>query len=506
MAGYSRKYARLYLREAAAALLFLMAVGIGFFVYYWDPSSYRNELTITGGSASGSRSHIARRLTDESRKQGIKLRLVEFKGSKQALRTVNEGSIDLALVQGGLDPTTYPHVRQLASLHVEPLHLVVKPEIHSSVEKSLANLRGKSVNLSSLESGTHDLALEVLRFAGLKAGEGEEKPDYQLSTASYAELETRIESGDLPDAIFAVSDLPSPTVRKLVAKRRYQLVSLPFGEAFSIDSLTEGGENESRENKARPSDVSRCRIYPTVIPAFTYGMEPPTPAVPLSTFGPRLLLVAHESVPTRAARLVLEAVFSTGFAQYYQPPLDPTLLDLSPEYPLHAGTEEFREHHKPLLAGDLIDLLEKGTSLAGAIAGALFFLWQWLRQYYRRKRELGFESYMIKVAAIEQQALGLEMDAMLDLKELLRLQVELSRLKNEALTRFAEGKLEGEELISGFVTHVNDARNYLTRLILHERDNLENRAQTENRPAELLWKETLGDLPSQFHGPIDETE
>ena len=84
---------------------------------------------------------------------------------------------------------------------------------------------------------------------------------------------------------------------------------------------------------------------------------------------------------------------------------------------------------------------------------------------------------------------------MLDLKELLKLQVELNRLKNEAIARFAEGKLEGEALISGFIAHVNDARNYLNRLILHERENLEDRARFENRSSRELWHEKMG------HGP-----
>ena len=252
--------------------------------------------------------------------------------------------------------------------------------------------------------------------------------------------------------------------------------------------------------------MARFRIYPTLIPAFTYGVEPPSPPEPLATFGPRLLLVAHKSISPLAVRRVLEAIFSGEFAQYYRPPLDPSLLDLAPEYPWHLGTDEFREYHKPILAGDVVDLLEKTTSLAGAIAGALFFLWQWLRQYYRRKRELGFEAYILKVAAIEQKALDLELGAMLDLKELLRLQVDLSRIKNEALSRFAEGRLEGEALISGFVTHVNDARNYLTRLILHERDNLENRAQSENRPAEELWFETIGEWPGEIRQAPREPE
>ncbi len=158
----------------------------------------------------------------------------------------------------------------------------------------------------------------------------------------------------------------------------------------------------------------------------------------------------------------------------------------------HDGTADYVEFNKPLVAGDVIDLMEKGTSLVGGLLGGGFFLWQWIRHRYRRKRELGFESYMIKVAAIEEQALGLEMQAMLDLGELLKLQRELGRLKNEALARFAEGKLEGEQLMSGFVSHVNDARNYLNRLILHERDNLEARASQQDRPTQALWDETVG--------------
>jgi hypothetical protein len=190
----------------------------------------------------------------------------------------------------------------------------------------------------------------------------------------------------------------------------------------------------------------------------------------------------------------LDAVFSGDFAQYYRPPLDSSLLELAPEYPWHAGTEEFRQYNKPLLAGDVIDLLEKGSSLAGAIAGALFFLWQWVRQRSRRSRELGFEAYMVKVATVERQTLEREVASSLELKELLRLQVELNRLKNEAISRFAEGKLEGEALMSGFLTHVNDARSHIARLILHERDNLENRAELEHRSSAELWAETVGEI------------
>src|SRR5439155_1160007 len=75
--------------------------------------------------------------------------------------------------------------------------------------------------------------------------------------------------------------------------------------------------------------------------------------------------------------------------------LDPALLDLPPELDWHDGTVAFRERNKPLIIGDAVDFLEKGTSLVGGLLGGGFFLWQWYRQRRRRRRELGFESYML---------------------------------------------------------------------------------------------------------------
>ena len=75
----------------------------------------------------------------------------------------------------------------------------------------------------------------------------------------------------------------------------------------------------------------------------------------------------------------------------------------------------------------------------------------------------------------------------------MQLQDELTQIKREALERFAAGELEGEELMSGFLVHASDARDFLIRLILHERENLEDRARAQDRPAEALWNEAVGE-------------
>ena len=251
MSARPLRYNRRYFREVLAATLFLLAVGIGLYLYFANPPSFDRQITITGGSSAGLRSQIARRLAVESRKQGLRLRVVESEGSKQALDRVDRGLLDMALVQGGLDPATHSHVRQLAALHIEPLHLLVKPDLAPSVRAQLANLRGKTVNLSTPGTGTHDLSLEVLKFAGLRPRRGDGAGDFKVSTASYRELEAQVDRGELPDAVFTVSDLPSPLVRLLIARRQYQLVPLPFGEAFSLDSFEDQADPEGPRRKAR---------------------------------------------------------------------------------------------------------------------------------------------------------------------------------------------------------------------------------------------------------------
>src|SRR5262249_62307780 len=101
----------------------------------------------------------------------------------------------------------------------------------------------------------------------------------------------------------------------------------------------------------------------------------------------------------------------------------------------------------PLIAGDVIDLIEKEVSIIGVLAGGILCLVQWLRRRYRWRRERGFEAYILRVARVERQALALSRAPALDLPALLQLQDELTRFKAEALQRFADGELDGEELM-----------------------------------------------------------
>jgi hypothetical protein len=175
----------------------------------------------------------------------------------------------------------------------------------------------------------------------------------------------------------------------------------------------------------------------------------------------------------------MEAIFKTGFVQVGKPALSPHLLELPPEFALHAGTEQYLRRNQPLIAADLMAWAEKGARIGAPTMVGLLSIWQWYRQRRLRQRELGFKHHMLQVTQIEQRVLELESAATLDRGTLLHLQHSLSHLKKKVLDQFAEGELEGKELMAGFVTAVNDTRNYLTRLILYERDHSKEPAHHE---------------------------
>jgi TRAP-type uncharacterized transport system substrate-binding protein len=479
-------------RDGAFALLGLGALGLAVFFAFHEPGEKPIRLRVTAGRAAGERFRIAEVLRREGERRKIKIELVETAGSDEALREVDAGRIDAALAQGGLDPGDRPNLRQVASLHVEPLHLLVKEEFHAEISAKLSALRGKVVGLGERGSGTFCLAHEVTGFAGLKPG------DFVANTGGYAELRGEPDRARLPDAVFMVSTLPSPVARHLVTSKRFRLVPLPFFEAFTLGALDQDPA-PARRGDEPAARIERRHVYAAKIPAFAYGVEPGVPPEAIDTIGTRLLLVANKDVSSATVGRLLDVVLASPFAQAVQPAIDVRSLELAPEIPWHEGTLAYLRRNAPVIAGDVVDLLEKEVSILAATLGGLFFLAQWLRRRYRRRRDLGFESYIVRVTDVERRAMALERAATLDLAALLGLQAELSRLKGEALERFAEGVLEGSEMMSGFVTHVSDTRDYLTRLILHEREYIEKLARLRGLGAEVLWREAL-----THPGPQDE--
>jgi TRAP-type uncharacterized transport system substrate-binding protein len=448
----------------------LTALALAFFVYYHSPRVRSYHLRMTAGDARGTRHHLANLLRNKAAPLGLQLDVEETAGSEAALDLVNTHKLDLALVQGALRVDDRPHVRQVATLGVEPLHLLVKSEFAKAVAAHLTALDGKTIHPGTPGSGTHSLSTAVLAFVGLHPRVPDRAGGYLVSALTKQQLTTEQDRSRLPDAVFLVSSLPAEMARVLVQDRDFRLVPLAFGEAFSLDGLNGMDDAGSSAGQA---EIEMGRIGVATIPAYVYRVEPPVPETPLSTLGTRLLLVAHQDVDPGAVRRLVDAVYASEFASASRPALDAKLLDLPPEFPWHEGTRIYLARNTPVVSGVLMDATHKGFAIFAAAASGLFVLWQWLKQRGRFLRDRGFNKYISEVTRIEERAARLERSGGGTPQQFLALRDDLMRLKTEALDAFTEGELAGHELMQGFLVQVNDVRDYVTRLLGQSRETSE---------------------------------
>jgi TRAP-type uncharacterized transport system substrate-binding protein len=404
------------------------------------------------------RHRLALSLGDAVRQRNVTFDLVSCHGSEEALDLVNRGEVDVALVQGALTPAGRPNVRQVAALHAEPMHLLVKNELYQGATKSLTVLHGKTVDLEEVGSGTHALAVAILEFAGLHPRDQDPSGGYIPVSLDRKQILEEKDTSRLPDAVFLISSLPSSTTMALVHRHGYRLIALPFAEAFALGSLTAPVADDQ-------AHIVRGRIQATTIPAYTYGVEPAVPALPLPTLGTRLLVVANKDVPPAAVYEIIEGISDAELGRVMRPSWDGKLLDLPPEFPWHDGTVLYQHRNAPLLSGQAVDSARQGFAIFAAGVSGLFVLWQWSKEHRKGSRSKGVNTYLAQANRIEQRILESERGQPIGAAELNTLRDELGRLKTQALEECARDDLAGKELLPGFLTQVHHIRELLARLI-----------------------------------------
>jgi len=476
--------------RAGLAALALLTIGLAALAAVSLRPHVVKPLTFTAGSSGTARTVFAEALAS-----GVGGRVVETTGIPDALEQVETGSIDVALVPGTFRFGDLPHVRQVATLHFAALHLLVKAELASDFADSLTALRGKTIDLGVQGRPEFGIAAALLDFVGIRPESRSSPEGFVPRALAPSDLLASLagqKRDALPDVIFLLETLPSPIVQTLVEKHSYRLVPIPFADAFAMSALTHEWRTIASSHPSIQG-LQREFVYDTIIPADTYGIDPPVPPIPLHTLGARILLVARDDVDADTIEQLIDVVYHTRLAQTTHPALDVSLLRLPPELPLHRGTIAYLKRDQPLITGAATSALSAVLSGSGAFFGASLFLWQWYRQRVRRQREQTFESYIRKVAAIERQVGELERGDSLKVEPLLELQRELARLKNEALERFSSGELEGRELISGFLTHVNDARDFVGQLIVYVRNSSGQSAAARSDLAEVVRSQAIAD-------------
>jgi TRAP-type uncharacterized transport system substrate-binding protein len=388
-------------------------------------------------------------------------------GTLEALEEVDSpNEIKLALIVGGVTARDYPHVRTVATLSKEHLHLLVKPELAQS---GIAGLRGKRIFLGPPTTASYHVARDVLGFVGFRPAVGDKDGGYAIDPTPREQVLrelARIKSlggparaeaiARLPDAAMVLAPLPSPFAKELVADFGYRLVPLPFAEAYGLDNLG--------PPTAEGVHIDRSMLTPGAIPAYTYGSNPAEPAKECPTICFPLVLVAEDDVDSEAVSALLKVLYDSPLQTLIRPP---ALNEQVNAFPRHPGTERYLHRNDPLLTPEVAARLGTVVGGTGAFISGMIAFYGFLRLRHLNR----FESYYREIGQIEMIARGQEDDpaAPADVPSLRAyLERRLTALKCKVLDDFAEGGLKGEGLMAGIIALINDTRESLAGMVTAE--------------------------------------
>ena len=318
------------------------------------PRSY--ELTISGGNMLENRHFFAKTVQSVGVKYGLAITVVPTETSTQALELVNQGKIDAALIQGGLD-RVYPNVEQVATLAPEIVHLVVRSDI-----KSVTNLRGTVINVGEKRGTTEYIVGRILGYSGYEYG-----IDYSTTYYSPDQL-VQLPPDRLPDAAFVVSTVPSFLVEFLVKERGYTMIEIPFPGALAI----------------RYGWIQSVTVQP-----YTYNVSPAVPVQAITSIGINMMLVANKGAATAPLEKLIEAIFDRGVANRLNLTLDDTTITQSTGYPLSEATRAYLARNDSIFVKETFEKAKNWFEalLSTATSILLVYKWFWSVEEVPEKKE-----------------------------------------------------------------------------------------------------------------------
>ncbi len=334
-----------WIRNTLGILLVVAVVGIcGWQVYKLIPRSY--ELDLSGGNMLENRHFFAKAVQGVGVKYGLAINVAPVDTNTQALELVNNGKLQAALVQGGLD-RVYPNVQQVATLAPEVVHLVVRPEI-----KSVADLRGTVINVGEKRGASEYVTGRILSYSGYQEG-----IDYSTTNYSPDQL-VQLPPGRLPDAAFVISTVPSFLVEFLVKERGYKMIEIPFPGALAF----------------RYGWIQSVTVQP-----YTYSVSPAVPEQGITSIGINMMLVANKNVPVEPLEKLLETIFDRGVANRLNLTLDDTAITQSTGYPLSPATFAYLDRNESIFSKQTVDTAKTWFEAILSTATSLLVVYKWFK-------------------------------------------------------------------------------------------------------------------------------
>ncbi|MBI5900544.1 MAG: C4-dicarboxylate ABC transporter substrate-binding protein [Rhodocyclales bacterium] len=260
--------------------ILLIGIAVALAAFLFLNTAAPRTLTITSGPAGSSFQRTAERYQKILERDGVTLKILPSDGSADNLKRLAdpEQHVDVGFVLGGAaGDKTHDRLMSLGSIAYQPLAIFYRGE----KRELLSAFKGMRINIGPAGSGTHDLALALLKLNGIAPGADTVIDETDFDDPAKALAENRV------DVIFLMGDSTDRTViRKLMRDGGIRLFSFAQADAYvrRIHTL----------NKLH-------------LPRGSLDFGHDLPPDDIWLIGPTVQLVARESLHPALSDLLLEA-------------------------------------------------------------------------------------------------------------------------------------------------------------------------------------------------------
>jgi len=245
-----------------------------------------DTLVLASGPPGGAYAEVAQALSERALKAGVPFDVLPGEGSVANVRALADGSVQFALVQndiaaaalagtGRFAGAVVPELRAVASLFPETVQLVVRA---GGPIRSLADLKGRRVDLGLERSGTRANALAILAAYDIPLDSLAAR-----SGSSLPEAARLLASGRI-DALFTTVHAPARELQSLAAR-----VPLAWIDLLPTDALLDAG------------------LFPLKLPARAYARQNAL----VQTLAVTGLMVTRDDVDAKAVQRMLALLLDT---------------------------------------------------------------------------------------------------------------------------------------------------------------------------------------------------
>jgi len=165
----------------------------------WVSATAPTTITITSGPVGSTFERYAERYKTLLEKQGVRVRILPSEGSIQNLQRLQDAKSDVDVgfvLSGEVADNPVQHLWSLGSISYQPLMVFYR----GAPKELLSEFKGKRIDIGSVGSGAHELALVLLKENGIEPG-----GDTVLENSVKGDIAASLLSGRV-DAIFVMGD------------------------------------------------------------------------------------------------------------------------------------------------------------------------------------------------------------------------------------------------------------------------------------------------------------